>query len=254
MVRSGPPEQHDRVPLRPGGVGRLHAALRTAATVSGVCAGRTGGGWGIRTPEGLHPTRFPSVRHRPLGESSKASKHSRVIAAADDALHSAADSARRPSCELPQGRKAARVNGLWRVRGVPFFLGPVWHTRKCQTPRAPCPHEPTQPREARSEAEGPSSGGSRALVGRLGGLRSRADAGVPGRRAPRGRPLRMRRSRRPRRRVAGGIRVRRRGSRRRRRPRRAPAAGGALGGRVDPVGPPRGGVAAAGCGRRGLPG
>ena len=30
------------------------------------------GGWGIRTPEGLHPTRFPSVRHRPLGESSGA--------------------------------------------------------------------------------------------------------------------------------------------------------------------------------------
>ena len=32
--------------------------------------GAGGGGWGIRTPEGLHPTRFPSVRHRPLGESS----------------------------------------------------------------------------------------------------------------------------------------------------------------------------------------
>jgi hypothetical protein len=31
---------------------------------------RPGGGWGIRTPEGFHPTRFPSVRHRPLGESS----------------------------------------------------------------------------------------------------------------------------------------------------------------------------------------
>ena len=30
------------------------------------------GGWGIRTPEGFHPTRFPSVRHRPLGESSTA--------------------------------------------------------------------------------------------------------------------------------------------------------------------------------------
>lgn len=29
-----------------------------------------GGGWGIRTPEGVNPTRFPSVRHRPLGESS----------------------------------------------------------------------------------------------------------------------------------------------------------------------------------------
>lgn len=36
-----------------------------------VTPGRSkGGGWGIRTPEGLHPTRFPSVRHRPLGESS----------------------------------------------------------------------------------------------------------------------------------------------------------------------------------------
>jgi hypothetical protein len=29
-----------------------------------------GGGCGIRTREGLHPTRFPSERHRPLGESS----------------------------------------------------------------------------------------------------------------------------------------------------------------------------------------
>ena len=28
------------------------------------------GGYEIRTREGLHPTRFPSVRHRPLGESS----------------------------------------------------------------------------------------------------------------------------------------------------------------------------------------
>ena len=34
--------------------------------------GHIGGGWGIRTPEGFHPTRFPSVRHRPLGESSVA--------------------------------------------------------------------------------------------------------------------------------------------------------------------------------------
>src|SRR3954468_9847835 len=28
------------------------------------------GGWEIRTPEGFIPTRFPSERHRPLGESS----------------------------------------------------------------------------------------------------------------------------------------------------------------------------------------
>lgn len=40
-------------------------------------------------------------------------------------LHSAPDPARRPSCELPQGRKAARVSGLWRVRGVPFVLSPL---------------------------------------------------------------------------------------------------------------------------------
>lgn len=31
------------------------------------------------------------------------------------------DPVRRPSCELPQGRKAARVSGLWRVRGVPLW-------------------------------------------------------------------------------------------------------------------------------------
>ena len=36
----------------------------------------------------------------------------------------ATDPARRLSCELPQGRKAARVNGLWRVRGVPSFPDP----------------------------------------------------------------------------------------------------------------------------------
>ena len=35
-----------------------------------VRAGQRRGGCGIRTREGLHPTRFPSVRHRPLGESS----------------------------------------------------------------------------------------------------------------------------------------------------------------------------------------
>ena len=31
-----------------------------------------GGGCGIRTREGVNPTRFPSVRHRPLGETSVA--------------------------------------------------------------------------------------------------------------------------------------------------------------------------------------
>ena len=37
---------------------------------SGVPASRRGGGCEIRTREGLPPTRFPSVRPRPLGESS----------------------------------------------------------------------------------------------------------------------------------------------------------------------------------------
>jgi anti-anti-sigma regulatory factor len=34
-------------------------------------AGRGGGGYEIRTREGVNPTRFPSVRPRPLGESSE---------------------------------------------------------------------------------------------------------------------------------------------------------------------------------------
>jgi len=37
------------------------------------------------------------------------------------------DPARRPSCELPQGRKAARVNGLCRVRGVPYPKNLKWN-------------------------------------------------------------------------------------------------------------------------------
>ena len=48
------------VPPPPGGGG--------GGGVSG--GGVYGGGCGIRTREGLHPTRFPSERHRPLGESS----------------------------------------------------------------------------------------------------------------------------------------------------------------------------------------
>ena len=43
---------------------------RSASRAFTVLPGEAGGGWGIRTPEGVNPTRFPSVRHRPLGESS----------------------------------------------------------------------------------------------------------------------------------------------------------------------------------------
>ena len=41
-----------------------------AAAMTGVSAGQNSGGCEIRTREGLPPTRFPSVRPRPLGESS----------------------------------------------------------------------------------------------------------------------------------------------------------------------------------------
>lgn len=40
------------------------------------------------------------------------------------------DPARRPTCELPQGWKAARVNGLWRVRGVPFIFSARRYERR----------------------------------------------------------------------------------------------------------------------------
>src|SRR5262249_53406164 len=49
----------------------------------------------------------------------------------------AMDPARRLSCELPQGRKAARVNGLCRVRGVPLCLGAVMPASGRDGERAP---------------------------------------------------------------------------------------------------------------------
>ena len=48
----------------------------TTLNINDVVSGHHGGGWGIRTPEGFHPTRFPSVRHRPLGESSESRRSS----------------------------------------------------------------------------------------------------------------------------------------------------------------------------------
>ena len=105
-----------------------------------------GGGWGIRTPEGLHPTRFPSVRHRPLGESSRRSTRRQPRAtrkeyigpsipgaspgrwdlsreAGRDGSQPGAGSGSLslgPSCgviqRIPQDRKVARVSRLWRVR------------------------------------------------------------------------------------------------------------------------------------------
>ena len=73
--RPAPPEVN-----RPGGRssplgswirGSVNGVVATKNPRTSTIPGPRSGGWGIRTPEGLHPTRFPSVRHRPLGESSR---------------------------------------------------------------------------------------------------------------------------------------------------------------------------------------
>ena len=80
------------------------------SAVHDVLRHHSGGGWGIRTPEGLHPTRFPSVRHRPLGESSSAL------------------AGRRPS--YPAGRRSSR-------RGLPPMRLPLPRRRLlCRRARA----------------------------------------------------------------------------------------------------------------------
>jgi hypothetical protein len=50
--------------------GKRSTPDRTATGRSGVDTARESGGYEIRTREGFIPTRFPSVRPRPLGESS----------------------------------------------------------------------------------------------------------------------------------------------------------------------------------------
>ena len=46
---------------------------------------------------------------------------------------------RRPSHQPPQGRKAARVRELWRVRGSPFVSGPIAAGRRIVPVRQPMP-------------------------------------------------------------------------------------------------------------------
>ena len=62
------PQNHHVLSFNP--FNPLFVASKEKTPEPGQVPGSGGGGWGIRTPEGLHPTRFPSVRHRPLGESS----------------------------------------------------------------------------------------------------------------------------------------------------------------------------------------
>lgn len=139
-----------------------------------------GGGWGIRTPEGLHPTRFPSVRHRPLGESSRRSTRRQPRAtrkeyigpsipgaspgrwdlsrkAGRDGSQPGAGSGSLslgPSCgviqRIPQDRKVARVSRLWRVREGSSRARPAeGHAAAASTSaRRPVARSRTKPRTA----------------------------------------------------------------------------------------------------------
>src|SRR3954466_8822096 len=63
----------------------------------------------------INPTRFPIVRTRPLSESS-AGEDTGAGGAARPRYSGRRPLVRRHLAELPQGRKAARAGGLWRVR------------------------------------------------------------------------------------------------------------------------------------------
>ncbi len=81
---------------------------------------------GFEPLRAINPTRFPSERHRPLGESSAGE-----ITRRWRAFRAAPYPGDRPPvrCHLaqpPQGRKAARVGGLCQVRGGSLCAA-VWY-------------------------------------------------------------------------------------------------------------------------------
>ncbi len=114
-ARTAPRRTGDRRPPCPAGQAR-----RALVAI-------TGGGCEIRTREGLPPTRFPSVRHRPTRRILRRASLAIGLARWDGscAVGGRGYSGRRPlvrryPAQLPQGRKAARVSGLWRVREGSF--------------------------------------------------------------------------------------------------------------------------------------
>ena len=103
---------------------------RPALTVRG---GEVAEDRGFEPLRAVNPTRFPSERHRPLGESSAQERtcrreHRRIgssprwSGAAAAHLHSGQPPVWRHLAQLPQGRKAARVSELCRVRGGPLHV------------------------------------------------------------------------------------------------------------------------------------
>src|SRR5215471_8149186 len=139
------PRVPERGQTRPTG-----GASQLAPTVD-VSAGQRGGGCEIRTPEGLPPTRFPSVRPRPLGESSAgqltgaADARERPQLRTRPARLTSRPLARRLSRQIPQGRKAARVRELWWVCGG--FLPVLARITSWQATR-PVPPPRTRPAPA----------------------------------------------------------------------------------------------------------
>jgi hypothetical protein len=81
-----------------------------------VCPGEKSGGYEIRTREGFIPTRFPSVRPRPLGESSAGNNTEGWGLPSLGYSWRQAPRAALPR-EPPQGLTAARISELWRVHG-----------------------------------------------------------------------------------------------------------------------------------------
>lgn len=66
----GPEESKRRVPGGNRQSGGTKTKPRKPNDFNGFRGSNPGGGYEIRTREAVTPTRFPSVRHRPLGESS----------------------------------------------------------------------------------------------------------------------------------------------------------------------------------------
>ena len=124
----------------------------------GVFAVHSGGGCGIRTREGVNPTRFPSVRHRPLGESS-AFEHSRVDGVPPRPHYTRPRTPRgvHPVNSPRAGRQQGSTGSGGCAGSAHVRTGPRrGSSRTVGPPRHTARHEPTQPGEAGRQAEGPA--------------------------------------------------------------------------------------------------
>ena len=112
----GPEESKRRVPGGNRQSGGTKTKPRKPNDFNGFRGSNPGGGYEIRTREAVTPTRFPSVRHRPLGESSIA-----LFAAAfwpqqttQTEYHRLADKQNRRVLCVCRAWRLARPGSLWR--------------------------------------------------------------------------------------------------------------------------------------------